>query len=337
MSTHATANDAMQARDQSSRTPTTGTPVSTDKGKAIDELPSKPHGSLASMPAETILNISSHLHFPDRRSLLNICRVLRDNKMAWKEALMALEQEVSKATKDHPMLGESPRSYLEKRGLSAIGYSLADLRGLRDAAAFCYGCLRYKSVERFAVNGRFQEMNAPTFYYDSFLYSFSDVSNNGSRRCMDCLASEGLPNPEEPWLVSMKSYLVVYWRISSKTRGHCKKCSGIFELNTLPESPRQRRATLCNDCWKANSEQKQWRATMAQLEELKKPLEVYLQRMRDQDRNTGTDYQDRDAQIEPRGIEHQLIERGLTELPRWTQISELYGNSESEDTYGTDF
>lgn len=150
-----------------------------------------------------------------------------------------------------------------------MSYSKEDIRRLL-SGVFCYGCLRCLGYEHFATTGRFAQMNEPITYDCSHHVEPPGVfeANTGSRRCMDCLALNNVPNNEEPWLIIEEC--------SSRDRGFCKNCGEVFEANYQSMNRRQRRAQLCYTCWDEEFEQFQWTRTAARLRQMMKHIQEYL-------------------------------------------------------------
>ncbi|KPI41116.1 uncharacterized protein AB675_7835 [Cyphellophora attinorum] len=224
---------------------------------------------LTSMPAEIILNITSHLHFPDRRALLNTCRTLRHNKQAWKAAYLNQECEWAAALKE-VVEGHGPlRRFISREdliedlaedNLKALGYTDADVRALASDRAFCcFGCNRLLSADNFATNGRFRDMNRPVPYMDLDEIFNATHPNSGSRRCMDCLGQEGLPNPDEPWLIHVAHQATLMHK-GLMDRGYCRRCRQVFEEPYGDIDRRRRRELTCEECWDADPEQMAWAA-----------------------------------------------------------------------------
>jgi hypothetical protein len=297
---------------------------------------------VASMPSEIILNITSNLHFPDSRALLNSCQVLHGNREAWKAAYRNLEYEiasefqakVSVLRRDKPRFSSLSDWLLDNSNLAAMGYSLQDVRTFLGDRVLCFGCLRLRTAHEFATNGRFKAMNELAAFTDWHGNLRTGPVNSGTRRCMDCLGEEGLPNSAEPWLIHQDED-----DDGSMDRGFCSQCQRVFVAPYLDVDRRRRRAVMCEKCWDEDTEQIAWAATKSRLKELVTPLKAYLDWMEQQDEaynangNPYRDYRGRKDVPEPRRFERQLLSHGLESLPRWTKILNLGPDTEqSEDS-----
>ena len=134
-------------------------------------------------------------------------------------------------------LSDSCLEVFYQNNFEEIGYSTEDFMALHERCAFCYTCFRYRFSWRFPTNSRFRTANKPTMYcsrYASETKGFERYisGNKGTRKCIDCLADEGLPNSDEPWLVNLDD--------ATDTRGHCSKCRTVFRGNYFKMDKDQR-------------------------------------------------------------------------------------------------